>query len=104
MIPIQKRHLRCGFEPNFVLRVPSQQTQALYGQVEVATMSELPNASPQRNQLLPRDVGSALHQRLAHVVDLVLLEPEAIAPRIRVGSFVRWVLDDVLQVVAGEFE
>lgn len=67
-------------------------------------MSVLSDAGSERNQVFPGDVCGSLHERLAYVVDSVLLETEAVTTGFLFGSFVRRILDDVLEVIADEFE
>ncbi|KAL3011991.1 hypothetical protein AAZX31_07G230500 [Glycine max] len=65
----------------------------------VAVVSVFPDAGGEGD-----DVGGALHEGLAGVKDLVLVEAEAVAARVLIGTFVRWVLHDVLRVVSDELE
>lgn len=76
------------------------------GEMKVAMVGELPNLYAQRDELLLGDVCGALHEGLAGVVDAVLLEAEAVAPREGVLSraLVGRIVDDVLEIVAYEFE
>ena len=104
MVPVKKGHLRRGFQPHLVLRVRRQEVKRHDRQVEAPGVSVLPDAGSEGDQAFAGDVGGSLHERLADVVDSALLEAEAVAAGLWFGSFVRWVLDDVLEVVSHEFE
>lgn len=104
MVPVQKRHLGGGFEPDLVLGVGGQYIQSLDGEVEVAAVGELADAGAERDEVGTGYVGGALHEGLADVVDLVPVETKAVAARVRVGTLMGGILDDVLEVIAGELE
>lgn len=104
MVPVEKRHLRSGFQPNLVLRVRGQEVERHDRKVEAPSVGVLPDAGSEGDKVFAGDVGGSLHERLAYVEDSVPLEAEAVAPGFGFGSFVGRVLDDVLEVVADEFE
>lgn len=104
MVPVQERHLGGGFEPYLVLGIGSEDGQRLYREVEAAAVGDLADASPERDELWASDIGGALDERVGDVVDLVLVEAEAVAAGRGFGALVRGVLHDVLEVVAGELE
>ena len=104
MVAVQEGHLGLGLEPDLVLGVGGEQVEGLDGEVEAAAVGVFPDAGAEGDQVGAGDVGGALHEGLAGVEDLVLVEPEAVAPGVRIGTFVRGVLHDVLQVVSDELE
>jgi hypothetical protein len=104
VVPVQERHLGGGFEPYLVLGIGSEDGQRLYREVEAAAVGDLADASPERDKLWASDIGGALDERVGDVVDLVLVEAEAVAAGRGFGALVRGVLHDVLEVVAGELE
>lgn len=67
-------------------------------------MGKSPYARPDGSQLGSGYVSGSFHQGIADVVNFVLVKPEAVTPCGFVGTFMRWVFDYVLQVVAGELE
>lgn len=87
-----------------MLSIRRQQTQRLNGDVEVASVSVFSDASAERNEVGSGYVGGSLDERLADVIDLVLVKSEAVATKVGVGTFVGGILNDVLEVVADEFE
>jgi hypothetical protein len=87
-----------------VLGVGSKNSQRLYREVEAASVSDLADASPERDKLRASDIGGALDKRVGDVVDLVLVEAEAVATGGGFGALVRGLLDNVLEVVASELE
>ncbi|CAL1370813.1 unnamed protein product [Linum trigynum] len=98
------RFRQLSLQPHLVLGVRQQQAQALDGEVELAAVGEPGDTSAHRDEVLPADVGGALHQGLTDVVDPVLLEAEAVEAGVRVWTLVGGALDDVLQVVASELQ
>lgn len=72
--------------------------------MEAAAVCVLADAGAERDKVGTSDVGGALDEGFAGIVDLVLVEAEAVAARVGVGALVRGVLDDVLEVVSDEFE
>lgn len=66
-------------------------------------MSDLADAGAESDEVAAGYVGGALDEGIADVIDLVLVEAEAVAARIWFGAFVRGILDDVPEVVSGEF-
>ena len=72
--------------------------------MEAASMGKSAYAGSYRSQLESGYVSGSFYQGVANVVDFVFVEPEAVAPWVFVGAFVRWVFDYVLQVIACEFE
>lgn len=86
-----------------MLSVRRQETERHDIQVEAPDVSVFADAGSERDQVFPGDVCGSLHERLADVVHSVFLEAEAVTAGFWVGSFVRGVLDDVLEVVTHEF-
>lgn len=87
-----------------MLGVGGQYIQSLYGEVEVAAVGELADAGAERDEVGTSYVGGTLDEGLANVVDLVPVETKAVAARVRVGTFMGGILNDVLEVIAGELE
>ena len=87
-----------------MLGVGGEEAERLDGEVEVSAVGVLSDAGAEGDEAGPGDVGGALHEGLAGVVDLVLMEAEAVTARVWVGALVGRVLDDVLQVVSDELE
>ncbi|KAL6959233.1 hypothetical protein U1Q18_041845 [Sarracenia purpurea var. burkii] len=101
---VQKTHLRGGFEPYLVLPVGRQEIEPLDSKAKTISLGEIPDLGSHGNQLVSLDVGGSPDKGFADVEDSVLLQSEAVVTRVGFGAFVRWILDDVLQVVACEFE
>ena len=72
--------------------------------MEAAAMGVLADTRAERNEVVSSDVGGALDQRLAHVVDLVLVDAETVATWVGVRAFVGRVFNNVFEVVACELE
>lgn len=72
--------------------------------MKAAPLGELADAGTEGDQLGSADVGGSLDQRLADIVYSILLKTKAVSARVRIRAFVRWVFDDVLEIVAGELE
>lgn len=87
-----------------MLGIGGQDTQSLNGEVETAAMGELADAGPEGDEVRSGYVCCPLDEGFADVVDLVLLESETVASWVRVGTFMGWILNDVLQIVACELE
>ena len=87
-----------------MFRIGSQQTQRLDREVEAAAMGVLADTRAERDEVVSSDVGGALDQGLAHVVDLVLVDAETVAAWVGARAFVGRVFNDVFEVVACELE
>ena len=71
--------------------------------MKTAAMSELSDAGAESDKVAAGYVGSSLNKGVTDVIYLVLMKAEAVAAGIWPGPFVRGVLDNVLEVVTGEF-
>lgn len=71
--------------------------------MKTAAMSELSDAGAERDEVGAGYVGGSLDEGVTDVINLVLLEAEAVAAGIWFGAFMRGILDDVLEVVTCEF-
>lgn len=87
-----------------MLGIGCEDIQGLDGEMEAATVGELADAGTEGDELGASKVGRAPDEGVADVVDLVLVEAEAVAAGVGVGPLVRGVLDNVLEVVARELE
>ena len=87
-----------------MFRIGSQQTQRLDSEVEAASMGVLADTGAERDKVVSSDVGGALDQGLAHVVDLVLVDAETIAAWVGARAFIGRVFNNVFKVVACELE
>ena len=87
-----------------MFRIGSQQTQRLDREVEAAAMGVLADTRAERDKIVSSDVGGALDQGLAHVVDLVLVDAETIAAWVGARAFIGRVFNNVFKVVACELE
>lgn len=71
--------------------------------MKTTAMSELSDAGAERDEVRAGYVGGSFDEGVTDVIDLVLMEAEAVAARIWFGAFVGGILDDVLEVVSCKF-
>lgn len=77
-VPIQKTHLRSGFQPNLVLCIRSQKTQALDREMKFPRFGEFTDLGSKGDQLFTLDIGGTPDQRFGYVVHPGFLEAEAV--------------------------
>lgn len=78
MVAIQVRHLTVLLDPDLELGVLGQNVERRDVQTELAGLGELANTGSERHEAVPGHTGSILCNVLTHIVNSVLLYPEAV--------------------------